>query len=52
MSDVVLTDEEIIKNLDLVMNLEILEESDIWGELTDLVTTEEQDTSDILESEK
>lgn len=52
MSDVKRTDEELIKNLDLVMNLDVLEESDIWDELTDLVTTQDQDESDILESDR
>lgn len=49
-------DEEIIKNFDLMMNLEVLEEVDLWNELLTLVNLSEslsdKDALDTLESEK
>lgn len=45
------SDEEIIKNLDLLLNIEVLEESDIWDDLAELVNMDNQELS-LLESEK
>lgn len=46
------TDEEIINNLDLVLNLETLEESDLWADLTGLINLVDEEAIDDLESEK
>ena len=46
------TDEEIINNLDLVLNLETLEESDLWADLTGLINLVDEEAIDNLESEK
>lgn len=49
------SDEEIINNLELLINLDVLEESDLWGDLAGLVIPESpvsKDGPDILESEK
>ena len=45
-------DEEIIKNLDLLLNIEVLEESDIWDDLAELVDMDSQDKPSLPESEK
>lgn len=45
-------DEEIINNLDLVLNLETLEESDLWVDLTGLINLVDDEALDDLESEK
>lgn len=45
------TDEEIIKNLDLLMNLEVLEEPELWDDLVAIVISDE-DADAALESEK
>ena len=49
---VVKADEEIINNLDLLINLEVLEESDIWEDLAELVTMATKDEPNLPESEK
>lgn len=45
-------DEEIINNLELLLNFEVLQESDIWDDLTDLVKIDMPDESSLPESEK
>ncbi len=45
-------DEEIIKNLELLLNIEVLEESDIWDDLAELVNIDTQDEPILPESEK
>lgn len=46
-------DEEIINNLELLLNLEALEESDIWDDLAELVTSDVKDEEALPpESEK
>lgn len=45
-------DEDIIKNLDLLLNIDVLEESDIWDDLADLVKMDVPDESSHPESEK
>lgn len=45
-------DEEIIRNLELLLNIEVLEESDIWDDLAELVNMNNQDEPGLPESEK
>lgn len=45
------TDEEIINNFDLVVNLEVLQESEIWDDLIDFVIPDGSDAPGVLESE-
>ena len=52
MSDTQKIDEEIINNLDLVLNLETLEYSDLWNDLTDLINLIDEESVDLLESDK
>lgn len=45
-------DEEIIKNLELLLNIEVLEESDIWDDLAELVKMDEENEPSLPESGK
>ncbi len=45
-------DEEIIKNLDLLLNIEVLEESDFWDDLAELVKMDSQDEPSLPESKE
>lgn len=45
-------DEDIINNLELLLNIEVLEESDIWDDLAELVKMDAQDEPVLPESEK
>ena len=45
-------DEEIINNLELLLNIEVLEDSDIWDDLAELVKMDSLDEPSLPESEK
>ncbi len=46
------TDEEVIKNLELLLNIEVLEDADIWDEVMSVLISNAKDSEDLLESEK
>ena len=45
-------DEDVINNIELLLNIEVLEESDIWDDLAEFVKMDAQDEPVLPESEK